>query len=157
MTSEKSGTFKGLNYYTKPYEGYRRITKKSEIYLSDTTSQTIGVLTWRKGYINFTGLKIYIINNVQFKYDAIDKFPKTDIVLLTEKSTRIPKDIQLKFPEILFINTCCSELLYNGYSAFDNGLNMKTKFTKRSGAIIITIPAMLNDNNIRFRTSYFKN
>jgi len=103
LTTEKGNTIEKLKYYTKPYEGFRGITKTSLICLSDTSTLISGKFSSHGNFLNFDGLKLFLLKdrnlgNIDWKH-----FPCTDIILLTEKSSFDPALIRKYLPSVVII------------------------------------------------------
>ena len=158
LTSEKLTEFEGLNYFIKPYKGFRGIKKQQVIFLSDTARQSKSNLFLMKKFINFQGLKICLQNNKLPRLNLFDGFPKPDVVLLTENRNAVSVDLQLKYPETLFINTLYPVNFNKGDLLVDYSLKT-VEYVKNEdfGAIKINIHSLPDDDKIKFRTSYINN
>jgi competence protein ComEC len=158
LTSEKPIALTALDYFMKPYIGYRKIKFQREIFLSDTVRQSDANLVLMKNFINYQGLKMYMQNNKTIMPDSFEGFPKPDVVFITETRNSFPSNLQAKYSETVFINTLSpvtfrsGELLNSIISNKDENYKYKD-----SGAIRIAVQKLTKDNRIRFRISYFKN
>jgi competence protein ComEC len=154
LTSDKTGTPDELEYFTKPYKGYRNINEVGLISLSDTTPGSDIFLHVKKNFINYRGLKLCLINNMLLKDPSFEGFPKTDILLFTEQNTFQPLP-GLKIPGSLFIHALSpvsfsrSELVSN-YPA-----NNEYPPPGISGAINLTFKSLPVCGNVSFNTMYF--
>jgi competence protein ComEC len=149
LTSEKPTSFEELNYFTKPYTDFRRIKKQYKIFLSDTSFQSITNLIQFKNFINFQGLKICLLNDKLIKPGFLRGFPKPDVGLLTEIRNANQPELFKNCPETMFINTRSPVSFNKGELLFGS--------VEESGAIVIAIQGLLNDDKIKFRTRFFNN
>ena len=103
LTTDKSNTAEKLKYYTKPYEGFRKIKKSSIIFLSDTSTINNGNLFCRQSFLNFEGLKFCVLDNR--KHNNLDwkHFPQTDIIILSESSLQNQALVRKSLPEAVII------------------------------------------------------
>ncbi len=98
LTTPNSGTVEKLNYYIKPYEGYRKIQKSTIIYVSDTSFVKTDNLLCINKFLNFQGLRIYLSDTGSLKEDELKKFPTIDLFLISEKSKTDPETIKRHLP-----------------------------------------------------------
>ena len=94
ITTPNSGTIEKLNYYIKPYEGYRKIKKSTIIYVSDTSKVKTDNLLCINKFVNFQGIRIYLSETGSLKEAEWKKFPTIDLFLISEKSKTDPETIK---------------------------------------------------------------
>ncbi len=112
LTTDTGSLAKKLTYYTKPYEGYRGIKKSSIISLSDSSVQKVPKLTYRDNFLNFEGLSLYILRDR--KSDKIDwkSFPKTDLLIISDRSKPDMAKICEYLPEAMIIGNRTQSVEY---------------------------------------------
>jgi competence protein ComEC len=155
LASEKPEA--GLNYFTQPYMGFRKIIKQNEIILSDTVGQSYTNLFILKNFINFQGLKIYLHKSKILNPDSFTGIPKPDIVFLTENRNIVPPEIQIKYPGTVYVNTLPPVTFRNDGLFYDKrSIKNRNERNEKSGAIIITFQKVKDDGLIKFQTNYFK-
>ena len=98
ITTSNSGTIEKLNYYIKPYEGYRKIIKSTIIYVSDNSKVKSDKLLCINKFLNFQGLRIYLHDSGSFEVTEWKNFPTVDLFLISEKSKTDPETIKRQFP-----------------------------------------------------------
>ena len=103
ITSAGSGPEEKLNYYTKPYEGFRGIKRSKKITLTDTTKMVENDLIIKGDFLNFKGLTIFCQDERKSERPGLPDFPSTDLFIVSGKSTINPGDINKNFPEAIFI------------------------------------------------------
>jgi hypothetical protein len=96
LTSEKNMTLQGLNYFIKPYEGFRGIKSSSIISLSDSSFKNRGKISYKRNFLNFKGITLNVLNNIKFKDIDWKYYPHSDIIILSGKS-QTDQDVLLKF------------------------------------------------------------
>jgi len=114
LTTDKSASIEKLKYYTKPYEGFRGIKKSSVICLTDTSSQSLKYLLHRENFLNFAGLSLCVINDQRFNDVDWKHFPKTDILILSEKTLLDPTLVRKYLPATVIIESRPSRNAVNG-------------------------------------------
>ncbi len=115
LTTDKINTHEKLKYYTKPYEGFRHITKSSIICLSDTSNHGAKKLLQRENFLNFDGLSLCVFSDRQLNDIDWKHFPPTDVIILSEKSLLDPAFIRKCLPKTVIIESRPS-----GLSMYDN-------------------------------------
>ncbi|MCX6237235.1 MAG: ComEC/Rec2 family competence protein [Bacteroidia bacterium] len=105
LTSDKSSTIDKLKYYTKPYEGFRGIKKSSIICLSDFSRLITNKLFEKKNFLNFDGLSLCVIINRKFSSIEWEQFPRTDLIILSEKSSQDPGKVRKNLPSAVIIDS----------------------------------------------------
>jgi competence protein ComEC len=104
LTTGKDNTEDKLNYFTKPYEGFRGIKESTIICLSDSVCKTPDNLSIKKCFLNFNGVSLCLFNDRKLKKIDWEQFPKTDLIVLSE-NTLIDLMLIRKFlPETMIID-----------------------------------------------------
>ena len=150
LTDLKPEHFEELHYFTKPYEGFRKIQKTAEISLSDTSVKSNGVLNVNNNFLNYMGLRMFVLSHREIKLECLEGFPKTDIFLLTENSNRSPLNMINK--KALLINARCPVKFNTSNSDSEHPLNVNETGNK---AIEIRLSPTSNFGEIQFDTHYF--
>jgi competence protein ComEC len=122
VTTPNSGTVEKLNYYIKPYEGYRKIEKSTIIYVSDTSKVKTDNLLCINRFINFKGIRIYLCNIGSIKESEWGKFPQVDLFLISEKSKTDIEAIPPQFPSAEIVDCRIMNKKNEGKSAQENNL-----------------------------------
>jgi len=123
LTNDRNSTIEKLKYYTKPYEGFRSITKSSIICLSDTSSQSAKNLLQRENFLNFDGLSLCVFSDRKLNDIDWQHFPPTDVIILSEKSLLDPASIRKYLPETVIIESRQSGRSMNDNSEASVALN----------------------------------
>ena len=104
ITTPNSGTVEKLNYYMKPYEGFRGIKKSTIIYVSDTSNVKVHNLICINKFLNFQGIGIYLCDSGSLKENEWKRFPKVDLFLISEKSKNDPETIKRYIPSTQIVD-----------------------------------------------------
>ncbi len=105
LTSDSAGNTDKLKYYTKPYEGFRGITTTSVISMADSSLLVPNSIVYRRNFLNFKGIALYILNEGGTKNNNWEHFPQTDIVILSGKSDPDLTRILTVFPKAVIIDS----------------------------------------------------
>jgi len=114
LTTDKNNTIEKLKYYTKPYEGFRGIRKSSIICLSDTMNQSIKNLAYQENFLNFEGLSLYVFSDQKFNDVDWKQFPKTDLLILSEKTLPDTALVRKYLPTTVIIESRTPRNAVNG-------------------------------------------
>ena len=104
LTTDSNNTIEKLKFYTKPYEGFRRIKKSSMINLPNTLNQYKNKFSLRENFLNFDGLSLYILNDKKNSEIDWKHFPPTEVFILYERSLTDPALIQKYLPATVIID-----------------------------------------------------
>lgn len=157
LTGEEPKTFRKLDYFTKPYKGFRGINKDAVICLSDTSCK-LNCLTMKKNFINFLGLNMCLLNNEGSKHPSFKGFPPTDIILLTDNLTMKHSEFRKIFPRTAIINTRPTFAFYGKNPISENIISKVVNSGLDKGkAIIITMNSLPSNNKDKFRMRYIEN
>lgn len=105
LTSEKTETTDKLKYYTRPYEGFRGIKKSEWISLTDSATHKKGKYYHRKNFVNFKGIAITHLNDLESKPKIWAQFPQTDILILSGRSQPGADRIPVFRPSALIVDS----------------------------------------------------
>ena len=103
LTTDTSSTAKKLTYYTKPYEGYRRIKKSSLISISDSSIQNTNKFSRQQNFLNFEGLSLCVLNDRKDEVIDWKSFPKTDLLIISGRSKPDMVKVCEYLPEAMII------------------------------------------------------
>ena len=156
VTTPNSGTVEKLNYYIKPYEGYRKIEKSTIIYVSDTSKVKTDNLLCINRFINFKGIKIYLCNTGSIKESEWKKFPQVDLFLISEKSKTDIEAIPPQFPSAEIVDCRILNKNSEGKSTQENNPNESEVLnTAIGGAVQLKIGKGDTGNNGIIWSGYF--
>jgi hypothetical protein len=156
LTSEKPGTWEKLNYYIKPYEGFRGIKKSSMICLSDSLNQTGKNISCRKNFLNFRGITLSFIDHTRAKEKDWEQFPVSDFIILSGRSQINTALVQRYHPKTVIIDTRQPLLPGNANSSPPTvSGNIKNLNTNQRGAVQIKFKPTANGEKINLRCEYF--
>lgn len=98
LTTGQNSTPEKLNYFTKPYEGFRGIKKSTVICWSDSLGQKSGLLSMRANFLNFEGMSLCLFRDRELREINWKIFPRIDLAVLSEKSAIDPDRILENIP-----------------------------------------------------------
>ena len=108
-----------LQYLTKPYEGFRRITKSSCYFIGDSSNLKNRTIAIKNNFINFCQLRIFVssIGNELLRKD----FPEIDILLVNRYQGLITRTLTDTFEKITVIKAISPLSVYgkNNYPPED--------------------------------------
>jgi len=105
LTTDKNSNAEKLKYYTKLYEGFRGIKKSSVICLSDSTNINTNKFFQKSNFIDFEGLTLCVINGRKPVAPGWKNFPRANIIVLAEKSSCEPAEVQNYLPKAVIIDS----------------------------------------------------
>jgi competence protein ComEC len=156
LTSEKPGTWEKLNYYIKPYQGFRGIKKSSMICLSDSLKQTGKSISCRKNFLNFRGITLSFIDHTRAKEKDWEHFPVSDFIILSGRSQINTALVQRYHPKTVIIDTRPPLLPGNANSSPPTvSGNIQILNTNQRGAVQIKFKPTANGEKINLRCEYF--
>jgi hypothetical protein len=156
VTTPNSGTVEKLNYYIKPYEGYRKIRKNTIVYISDTSKIKTDNLVCINKFLNFKGLRIYLCDTGFMKETELKNFPTVDLFLISEKSKSDPETIKRHLPLAEIVDCRILNKKNEGKNAQENNLiEPEVLKTAIGGAVQLKIGQGDTGNNEIIWSGYF--
>lgn len=155
LTTGSSGTDEKLQYYIKPYEGYRGIKTSSMICLSDSISPKTNTLAHKENFLNFCGLSLCVLNDRRPNHFDWEHFPRTDLIIISERSSADPFLVQRYFPETVIVeSTLVKEGEENNYPLI-TAKGFKILNTALGGAVQIIFRSSAEGNKNILSRGYF--
>jgi competence protein ComEC len=139
LTTDKRNEVEKLKIYTKPYEGFRGIKKSSIICLSDSSIQNSNKLFCKESFLNFEGLTLNIFNNRKISNFKWEHFPKTDMIILSEKFSPDPALVRKYLsPSVIIENRTSAKEIDENNSTQITLNDSKILNTNQGGSVQIT-------------------
>ncbi len=156
ITTPNSGTIEKLNYYIKPYDGYRKIEKSTIIYIPDTSKVKTNNLLCINRFLNFQGIRIYFHDTGFLKESEWKKFPKVDLFLISEKTKTDLGTIKKYLPSAEIVD--CRVLSKKNDGKLELGIktnDSQVLKTAIGGAVLLKISQGNSGNNEILWSGYF--
>ena len=144
ITSPNSGTMERLNYYIKPYEGYREIKKSTVVYLSEPLKVETDNLLCINNFMNFKGIRIYLHDAGSMKESEWKKFPTVDLFLISEKSKTDPETVKRHLPSSEIVDC---RILNNRSEGTGDQEKYSNKFPFLKTSVGVAVQITIGQNN----------